>query len=155
MNCYSNSILLYPGQWENKKEYCCVKNTFDCFCYISLYVNICVITNFWLRGSKHKKLTKMAISPDMLKGILDQQGQFQKSQQQLLPMMNQQFNHQLEIRQEGKNLNTTSVDNIANTITEFHYDTESGKTFASWYKRWTDIFQMNFHRKTNIGKSIY
>ena len=43
----------------------------------------------------------MTISPDMLKEILNQQHeQFQKSQQQLLTMMTQQFNHQLEILPE-------------------------------------------------------
>ena len=41
--------------------------------------------------------------------------------------MNQQFNHQLEILQEGKNLSTNFMDNLANTITEFHFDSESGK----------------------------
>lgn len=52
------------------------------------------------------------------------------SQQQLLIMItqqfNQQFNHQLEILKEGRNLNTNSVDNIAKNITEFHHN-ESGK----------------------------
>ena len=40
----------------------------------------------------------MAISPDILQEILNQQQElFQKSQQQLLTMMTQQFKHQLEI----------------------------------------------------------
>ena len=52
------------------------------------------------------------------------------SQQLLLTIMTLQFNHQLEILQEGKNLNTNSMDNIANNITEFHYDTESRKNFC-------------------------
>ena len=67
----------------------------------------------------------------MLKEILNQQEQFQQSQQQLLTMMTQQFNHQLEILQGGKNLKSNSVDNIANNITEFYNDTESGKKIAS------------------------
>ena len=92
-------------------------------------MNIWVITIFGDKEDK-QKLTKMAISPDMLKEILNQQEQFQKSQQPLLTMMTQQKNHQLEILQERKNLNTNSVDNIGNNITEFHYDTESGKTFT-------------------------
>lgn len=79
------------------------------------------------------------------------------SQQQLLIMItqqfNQQFNHQLEILKEGRNLNTNSVDNIAKNITEFHHN-ESGKkkTFASWYKRWIDIFQNQFLQKDEHWK---
>ena len=67
-------------------------------------------------------------------------------------MMTQKFNHQLEILQEGKNLNINSVDKIANKIKEFHYDSESRKTFALWYKRWIDIFQYKLSEKDEYWK---
>ena len=54
----------------------------------------------------------MAISPYMLKEILNPEEEFWKLQQQLLTMMTRQFSHQLEILQERKNLNTNSVDYI-------------------------------------------
>ena len=39
------------------------------------------------------------------------------------------------------------MDNIANNIMEFHYDTENGKTLALWHKRSTDIFQNKLSQK--------
>ncbi len=70
-------------------------------------------------------------------------------------MMTQQFNHQQEILQEGKNFNTNSVDNIANTITEFNYDSESGKTFASCGKIWIYVFQNKLSQKNEHWKILY
>ena len=74
----------------------------------------------------------MAVSLDIVKEILTQhQEQFQLSQQQLLTIMTRQFN-QLVILQEGKNLNSNNVENIVNTMMEFHCDMKSRKTFALW-----------------------
>ena len=99
----------------------------------------------------------MAISQEALTEILNkQQEMFAKQQQQFMAMMtqqfNQQFDHQVEILQGKQNLNTNSADETAKTITEFTYDYKNGKIFASWYKRWMDLFENEFSHKNEEWK---
>ena len=46
-----------------------------------------------------------------------------------------------------------SVDGIANSITEFHFNPETKQTFASWFSRCEDIFRHEFHMQDDEWKS--
>ena len=68
-------------------------------------------------------------------------------------MMSQKFNQQLDILQEEKNVNVNSLDNLANTLMKFYYDLE--KLLLCGTKDGQTFSKTNFHRKMNIGKSVY
>ncbi|KER23573.1 hypothetical protein T265_08565 [Opisthorchis viverrini] len=41
------------------------------------------------------------------------------------------------------------VNQIANSITEFHYDLDAGRTFDSWFRRYEDIFAVELKNKSD------
>ena len=79
----------------------------------------------------------------MLKEILTQPEQFQQSHQQLLTIMTQYFNHQQDILREEKNLNTNSVDNLANTITNSITTRKAEKLLLRGTKNWQTFSKTN------------
>ncbi|CAH8585253.1 unnamed protein product [Schistosoma margrebowiei] len=45
-----------------------------------------------------------------------------------------------------------SVDGIANSISEFHYDPESNVTFDMWFRRYEDLFKFDFANQDDAWK---
>ena len=70
------------------------------------------------------------MDPAPLEKILrSQQEQFLQTQSRLIKTLTEQF--QTKLTTEKKNVN--SVDGIANSITEFQFNSETKQTFASWW----------------------
>ncbi|VDP73403.1 unnamed protein product [Schistosoma curassoni] len=45
-----------------------------------------------------------------------------------------------------------SVDGIANSFFEFHYDPESNVTFDMWFRRYEDLFKLDFANQDDAWK---
>ncbi|CAH8429237.1 unnamed protein product, partial [Schistosoma bovis] len=45
-----------------------------------------------------------------------------------------------------------SVDGIANSIAEFHYDPDSNVTFEMWFRRYEDLFKFDFANQDDAWK---
>ena len=47
---------------------------------------------------------------------------------------------------------TPSIDSISSSISEFHYDPESNVTFDTWYRRFEDVFNIDFANQDDSWK---
>ncbi|KER33501.1 hypothetical protein T265_00617 [Opisthorchis viverrini] len=91
------------------------------------------------------------ITAEALKEILlQQQNQFEAAQLRLAETLTQQ----LKIQPPNSAPDTNSVDSIANSITEFHYDPDAGLIFDSWYKRYGDVFKAKLKQHPRYSNFI-
>ncbi|GAA50209.1 hypothetical protein CLF_104235, partial [Clonorchis sinensis] len=91
----------------------------------------------------------MTITAEALKEILlQQQKQFEAAQLRLVEKLTQQ----LKIQPPNSAPDTNSVDSIANSITEFHYDPDAGLTFDSWFRRYEDVFKVELKHKDDAWR---
>ncbi|GAA52970.1 hypothetical protein CLF_109243 [Clonorchis sinensis] len=91
----------------------------------------------------------MTITAEALKEIpLQQQKQFEVAQLRLVETLTQQ----IQIQPPNSASDTNSVDSIANSITEFHYDPDAGLTFDSWFRRYEDVFQVELKHKDDAWR---
>ena len=84
------------------------------------------------------------------KMILQQQKQMEK-QLKLIEALTQRLNLKPSetVSHESP---SSSIDSLANSITEFCYNPESGLTFDTWFKRWEDMFQTDFRCQDDSWK---
>ena len=94
----------------------------------------------------------MSIPIEELKLILQQQqAQFENSQLRLIDTLTQR----LSLRSSESTVPSqtfTTADSIANSISEFTFDPDSGLTFDTWFKRWDDIFRTEFSKFDDAWK---
>ncbi|VDN12691.1 unnamed protein product, partial [Dibothriocephalus latus] len=99
----------------------------------------------------------MAISAEQLQAIMQQQQhqqqqqQFEVAQLKMAETMMQKFSLHLPAA-ESPGKQSSSVDAAAASITEFHHDPDFGVTFEAWFKRWEDIFHVEFAYTDDVWK---
>nr|CAX83695.1 Gap-Pol polyprotein [Schistosoma japonicum] len=92
----------------------------------------------------------MPISDDQLNRILQQQQAQLDAQMRLLETLTQQLNIHCS---SSYAVSSTSCDAVASSIPEFYYDPENGNTFLMWFKRWEDIFRIEFCKQDDAWKT--
>ncbi|CAH8609833.1 unnamed protein product [Dicrocoelium dendriticum] len=93
----------------------------------------------------------MSVSFEQLQTLLQQQQlQFEKSQRQLIELLTQKLNLQTE--PPTTTIARSSVDALTASITEFVFDGLSGVTFDSWFKKYEDIFRVEFADQDDAWK---
>jgi hypothetical protein len=91
----------------------------------------------------------MTITAEELKEILQQQQrQFEAAQLRLM----ESLTRQLTIHASAPTQENSSIDAISNSITEFHYEPDSGLIFDSWFKRYEDIFKVELKHKDDAWR---
>ena len=94
----------------------------------------------------------MAITAAELKSILQQQqSQFEAAQLKLIQTLTQNLSLQSTSPQSSQE-NQPPAEFFGNSITEFHYDPEADVTFESWFRRYEDLFRIEYSKFSDDWK---
>lgn len=98
-----------------------------------------------------KSRNSMNITAEQFQMLLQQQQAQMEAQMKLMETLTQRLSLQSTETASG-DTQANSVDLLSNSITEFNYDVDSGCTFDAWFKRWEDMFRVDFNRQNDSWK---
>ena len=90
-------------------------------------------------------------SAEQFQNLLMQQQKQMEAQTKLIETLTQRLNLQSSSPVSCES-QSSSVDSLANTITEFHFDADAGHTFDAWFKHWEDMFRTDFRCQDDAWK---
>lgn len=85
--------------------------------------------------------------------FMQQQKEFMQQQSDLFQAVLANITKKENGENHGESSHDVVLDSLANSITEFRFDSENGKTFANWFARYEDVFKEDAKKLDDKAKT--